>query len=127
MTKNNRTYRWAVGIALFTAAFLVWAIGALGVIAYEGFRGDMMYLGVLAVLVVGAAVARFRARGMARALFATAVAQALVAVVALLAGMAGERGTSALEIVGVNGMFVALFCLSGWVFRHAAAPEKVPA
>jgi hypothetical protein len=72
MPKNNRSFRWALGIAVFTAAFLEWAIGALGVIAYEGFRGDMMYMAVLAVLVVGAAVARFRARGMAPALFATA-------------------------------------------------------
>jgi hypothetical protein len=46
-----------------------------------------MYIGVLAVGIIGAIVARFRPHGMARALFATALAQALVAVIALLAGL----------------------------------------
>ena len=42
-----------------------------------------MYFGVLAVGFIGAFIARFQPRGMARALFATAVAQALVPVIAL--------------------------------------------
>jgi hypothetical protein len=35
-----------------------------------------MYIGVLAVGIIGAIIARLRPRGMARALFATALAQA---------------------------------------------------
>lgn len=127
MKKSSRTYRRAVGVALGTALFLVWAIGALGVIAYEGFRGDLMYLGVLAVGAVGAILSRFRPRGMARALFATALAQAVVAVIALATGMAGERGTSVLEIVGLNGMFVVLFSISGWLFLRSATDRVAAA
>ena len=44
-----------------------------------------MYFGVLAVGMAGALIARLRPRGMARALFATALAQALVAAIALIA------------------------------------------
>ena len=41
-----------------------------------------MFFGVLVVGIIGAIIARFRPQGMARALFATALAQALVAVIA---------------------------------------------
>jgi hypothetical protein len=118
--RSRTTYRWAVAVALGTALLLAWGIGALGVLAYEGYRGDLMYLGVLAVGVVGAVISRLRARAMARTMVATAVAQALVAVIALIAGAYEEPGTSVLEILGLNGMFVALFGLSAWLFRRAA-------
>jgi hypothetical protein len=42
---------------------------------------------VLAVGLIGAIIACFRPHGMARALFATALAQALVAVIALIFGL----------------------------------------
>jgi len=42
----------------------------------------LMYIGVLAVGIIGALIARFQPHGMARALFATALAQMLVAVIA---------------------------------------------
>ena len=47
---------------------------------------NLMYLGVIAVGFVGAFIARFQSRGMALALFATAVAQMLVPVIALMMG-----------------------------------------
>jgi hypothetical protein len=51
---------------------------------------------VLAVGIVGADSARFQAPGMARALVATALAQTLVAVIAVLAGFGYTFGTSTL-------------------------------
>jgi hypothetical protein len=63
--------------------------------------------------------------GMARALFATALAQASVAVIALIAGMCQYPGGSAVEILGLNGFFVALFVGSA-LFRYAAR-EQTPA
>jgi hypothetical protein len=78
-----------------------------------------MYAGVLAVGIVGAVVARFRPQGMARALLATALAQALVAVIALIAGKQQDPVTSVAELLGLNGIFVALFAGSAWLFRRA--------
>jgi hypothetical protein len=126
LRRTTTTYRWAVAVALGTALFLVWGIGALGVLAYEGYRGDLMYLGVLAVAACGAVISRLRASGMARTMVATALAQVLVAVIALLAGAAGEPGTSVLEILGLNAMFAALFCLSAWLFRRAGQMVAEP-
>ena len=56
---------------------------------------------------------------MAYALFTTALAQAMVAAVAVIAGLgAPESGTQ--EILLLNGFFVALFVGSGLLFREAA-------
>ncbi len=86
---------------------------------------NLMYFGVLAVGIVGALIARFRPRGMARALFATALAQTSVAVIALIAGL-GYPWSGPLELSALNGFFVALFVASAWLFRRAehARPER---
>ena len=77
-----------------------------------------MYIGVLAVGIIGAIIARFRPHGMVRALIATALAQALVAVIALIAGL-GYPASPPLEILGANGFFFALFVGSALLFRYA--------
>ena len=74
-----------------------------------------MYGGVLAVGIIGACIARFQPDGMARALVATALAQMVVAVIALLAGL-GSTG----DIVMLMGFFAGLWLLSAWLFRKAA-------
>jgi len=112
-------YRLALGVALATVLFLIWAIGALGIIGAGG-RPDRMYLGVLAVLVIGTVAARLRPRGMALALTATALATGLVAAIALVAGYQHTEGASVIEILGLNAMYAALFGLSAWLFRRAA-------
>ena len=115
----STTYRLAAGVGIASSLFLVWTILAVGVIGEEGDPADLMYGGVLAVGILGALVARFRPLGMARALLAMAVAQALVAVIALLAGKHESPISSVGEIVGVNAMFVVLFVGSALLFRRA--------
>jgi len=117
---RNIAYRAAVGVAIATALILVWLVGAVGVIGEDGDRADLMYGGVLAVGIIGAVGARFQPQGMARALLAMALAQALVAVIALIAGKHQAPAGSVYEILGLNGFFVALFIASAWLFRHAA-------
>jgi hypothetical protein len=123
---GNIAYRAAVGVALAAAFILLWLMGAVGIIGVEGDSADRMYFGVLAVGLIGAIIARFQPHGMARALFATALAQALVAVIALIAGKHRDPVTSVPELVGLNGFFVALFVGSAWLFRRAAR-ERPPA
>ena len=112
-------YRLAIGMALATVLFLIYGIGALGIIGAGG-RPDRMYAGVLAVGAIGTVIARLRPRGMALTLLAMALAQALVAVIALIAGLQHTEGASVLEILGLNGMYAALFGLSAWLFGRAA-------
>ncbi len=122
---GNTAYRSAVGVALAAAFILVWVNGAVGIIGSEDNDANLMYGGVLAIGIIGSIFARFQPHGMARALFATALAQALVAVIALIAGL-GSPWSGPLEILGLNGFFVALFVGSAWLFREAAraGPER---
>ncbi|MDB4949969.1 MAG: hypothetical protein JWM27_2618 [Gemmatimonadetes bacterium] len=122
---GNLAYRVAAGVALGAALFLVWANLAVGVIGSEDDPANWMYVGVLAVGAIGAMIARLRPQGMARALFATALAQALVAVIALSFRL-GSPESGPLELLAGNGLFVALFVGSALLFRHAAR-EKAPA
>jgi hypothetical protein len=126
MTTARTYYRLAVGIALATVLFLIWAIGALGIIG-EGGPPDRMYVGVLAVAAIGTVLARLRPRGMSLTLIATAAAQMLVAVIALVAGLQHTEGASVVEILGLNGMYAALFGLSAWLFRRAAEQQSAVA
>ncbi len=120
METNNTAYRAAIGVAGGAAFMLLWLMGAVGIIGVEGDPADLMYFGVLAVGFFGALIARFQPRGMARALFAMALAQALVVVIALIMGKHHADVSSVPEIVILNGFFVALFVGSAWLFRHAA-------
>jgi hypothetical protein len=61
-----------------------------------------MYFGVLAVGSIGAIIARLQPRGMARALFVTALTQALIAAIALIAGL-GLPWSGPAEILVLNG------------------------
>lgn len=121
---GNIAYRLAVGLALATALFLIWANLAVGLIGSEDEPANLMYIGVLAVGIIGALIARFQPRGMSRVLFATALAQALVAAIALLAGMYQYPGSSVSEIINVNGLFVVLWVGSALLFRRAGATSS---
>jgi hypothetical protein len=122
---GNIAYRAAVGVALVAALLLVWLTGAVGIIGSEDNNANSMYIGVLGVGIIGAIIARFRPHGMARALLATALAQALVAVIALIIGL-GSPWSGPAELLALNGFFVALFVGSALLFRYAGR-EQTPA
>ena len=105
-------HRAAVSVALLAALLLVWINGAVGMIGSEGNPANLMYLGMLAVGLIGAWIARLEPGGMSRALFATALAQALVPVIALVAG----SGPTLLA----DAFFVALWVVSAVLFRHSS-------
>jgi hypothetical protein len=123
-------YRVAVGIACATGFVLVFINAAAGIIG-DG-PVNLMYLGVLAVGFVGAFIGRFQPREMALALFATAVAQMMVPVVALVIWKAGWQDLlidpnsphppfhpGIAPVFGLNAVFAMLWVVSGLLFRHA--------
>ena len=122
---GNIAYRAAVGVALAAALLLFWVNGAVGIIGSEDNDASLMYGGVLAVGFIGTIIARFRPHGMSRTLFAMALAQALVAVIALIFGL-GLPWSPPVEILAVNAFFVTLFVGSASLFRHATR-EQTPA
>jgi len=126
-------YRAAVGLALAAALLLVWMNLAVGIIGSEDDPANLMYLGVLAVGLIGAVIARLEQRGMARALFATALAQALVPVIALIiwkpsitSDASGWGSAGVLGVFGLNAFFVMLFVGSALLFRRAVREGNGP-
>ena len=115
--RNTIAYRIAVGVALAVALFLVWVNLAVGgIIGEHGSSANLVYLGILAVGIGGAVIVHFQSQGMARALFATALAHALVTVVLLVCD-----GFS--HSVIVNGFFVAAWVGSGLLFHWASRED----
>jgi hypothetical protein len=91
---------------------------AVGIIGSEDNPANLMYIGVLAVGTIGAIIARLEPQGMSRALFATAVAQTLVAAIALVADL-GSPWNGPVQILFLNAFFVMLFVGSALLFRRA--------
>jgi hypothetical protein len=119
-------YRAAVGVAFAAAFLLVW----VNVVQFADVNpAAVMYFGVPIVGIIGAAMARFQPDGMARALFATALAQALVLASALI--IRNPQVISWTPAVsrgfGLNAFFVMLFVGSALLFRKAASGESAPA
>lgn len=110
------------------AFILVWVNAAVGIIgAGEEDLASLMYVGgVLAVRFFGAVVARFQPLGMARALFATALAQALVAVIALIPGWDSAGPIWPRDILIAAGLFGMLWIASAFLFRRAAKGSSEP-
>jgi hypothetical protein len=113
-------YRAAVGVALAAAFILIWLTGAVGIIGSEDNNANLMYGGVLAVGLVGAIIVRFRSRGLALAMIATALVQVLVGVLALIGGLGATGPRWPWDVVGLTGFFAALWLGSAWLFRRAA-------
>lgn len=112
---GNTAYRAGAGLALFTGLVLIWMNLAVGIIGNEENPANLMYIGVLAVGLIGAGIAGFRPAGTARAMYATAATQMLVGIIALVAGLGFT--------LVLNGVFALLWIGSGLLFKHSSEQE----
>lgn len=120
MNTQKTNYLLAFGATLATTLLLIWLSLGVGIIGADGDPANRMYFGVVAIGVVGAVIARFQARGMSRILIAMAFIQAAIAVFAIVAKL-GYPFSGPLELLLLNGFFIALFLGSAWLFHRAAA------
>lgn len=130
VTRNRDAiaYRAGVGIAFAAAFLLTW--GNFVQMA-DVTPAAAMYFGVPVVGIIGAAVARLRPNAMARALFVTALAQALVLATALILLINRSPQISSwtppeLRGLGGNALFSVLFAGSALLFRRAGRGESAP-
>jgi hypothetical protein len=119
---GNLAYRAAVLFALAAAFLLVWINAAVGIIGSENNDANVMFGGVLAIAFVGSIIARMRPLGMTVVMIATACAQVTVAVIALV-GRMGEPGAE-MQLLGITGMFVTLWCASAALFWQASDADR---
>ena len=119
-------YKVAVGLALLTGFILFWMNAAVGIIGNQVFANLLYVWGVLAIGFTGALLARFEPRGMARAMFAMALVQALIAAIALAAGWGVGEPVWPWRFAILTGIFVALWLTSGFLFLRAARAQTTP-
>jgi hypothetical protein len=121
---GNILYRIAAGVAVSTALILVWSNLAVGLIGSESNPANLMYLGVLTILFIAALIARFKPFGMSLALLATAFAQMIVTIIAVIAELGFPENTPA-QLIFINGFFLALWGGSALLFWFAARIPRV--
>jgi hypothetical protein len=109
---DSVAYRAAAGIAIVTGFLTVWVNLAVGMLGSEQNPANLLFGGVLAIGLIGALVARFRPRGLVRAMQVTAAAQGVMAMYALFGGYA--------EVTLHIGFFVIPWLLSAQLFKKAA-------
>ena len=128
VTRNRDAiaYRAAVGIAFAAGFMLMWGnfVQMADVTPFAA-----VYFGVPIVGLIGTAVARLRPNGMARALFVTALAQALVLAVAVILLITRNPQVTTWTPpewrgFGGNAFFAMLFGGSALLFRKAGRGES---
>ena len=117
---GSLAYRAGAVLAVAASFLLVWVNLAVGFLGDESNPANLMFAGVLAVALIGSAMARFRAAGMARAMLVAALAQGLVGAIALTAGWASPGSEGLYEVSMGTGLFAALWLASAGLFRKAA-------
>lgn len=124
--RDSVAYRAAVGIAFASGFVLVWSsfVHMADVTPFAA-----LYFGVPVVGLIGAAMARLRPQGMARALWVTALAQVLVLGVVEILLTVQETGLGAWTLAEWRGVFgsaviALLFAGSALLFRMAGRGES---
>jgi hypothetical protein len=112
-------YKTAVGVAIATAFFLTWVNAAVGIIG-DNNPVNMLYPLVVAISIIGAAMARLQAEGMSRVLFVTAIAQMVVPVIALIIGTP-DFSPGVIPVFVLNAGFATMWIGSALLFRRASA------
>lgn len=120
LLSRNPFYRAGVMVAAMAAFMTMWSALAVGIIGDEQDDANLLYFAALAVAPLCAALAGFKARGMASAMFATALALVSVGVGALAFRFGADAQDTLLGVAIGSGFFPALFAGSGWLFLQAA-------
>jgi hypothetical protein len=112
---DDLPYFAGIVFAVGTGFVTVWANGAVGMIRDEGNPQNLVFLAVIALAVVGALVARFRAEGMAKAMLAVGALQAAIGL------YVGVMGLDDWYTAGLIAGFALPWLLSAALFRLSAS------
>ena len=104
-------YRFAAGFAVAAACLILVATGAVGMVGDEGDPYNLVFLGVVALALGGAVLARFRPQGLARAMAVAAAAQVAAGGYGMLADVRGGL---------LSALFGGLWLASAFLFARAA-------
>jgi hypothetical protein len=116
---GNRAYQAAVVVALAASVLIMWTTGAVGIIGSEANPGNLLYVGVVALVIVGALIAGGRAKPMTWVMGAAAFATGSVPIIAY-GGVADPAiDVLAPEVMIATCVFIAMWLLSARLFWSA--------
>ena len=118
---QKTAHRLAIAVTLVAVLLLVWLSLGVGIIGADGDPANWMYFVVVVVGIVGAIITRLRPAGMVRVLIVMAFVQTLITAIAMIAKL-GLPYSGPLEILLLNGFFVAAFLFAAWLFHRAISP-----
>lgn len=112
---SNGAYRAGACVAILAGFLTIWANGAVGMIGNEDNPYNLVFLGVVAFALVGAAVVRLRPAGMAVVIGMAAAAQ-----------FAGALGGVTTDVRGAvfSAAFTGFWGFSALFFRKAAQDSR---
>jgi len=113
-------YRLGAGLAVLVSFLLIWINGAVGVIGDEDNPANLMFIGIILVVLAGSALARFEARGMARATLAAFALTFAIAAATPLFGWGADEPPGTARLTVLIGGFAALWGLSSALLDKAA-------
>lgn len=108
---DNALYRFGAGVAVVTGFLIIWANLAVGFIGNENNPWNLLFAVVLFLMIVGAIVSGFRARGLALSLLVGAFVQVAGLIAAALLGQNVSPGPSI--------VFTLLWLLAAGLFQAA--------
>jgi hypothetical protein len=117
-------YRFGAALAVLVSFLLVWVNGAVGVIGDEGNPANLMFIAIILVALAGSALARFAAKGMARAMLLACLLTAAIAAAAPVFGWGAAEPPGTLGLTMLIGGFAALWGLSAALFAKAARDAR---
>ena len=117
---GNLAYQAAVVLALAASVLIMWTTGAVGIIGSETNPGNLVFVGLVPLAIVGAIIARGRAAQMAWAMSVVAIGQILVPVVAFASIANPKSDVLQPEVFIAAAFLAALWFASAWFFRKAA-------
>ncbi|HYD86481.1 MAG TPA: hypothetical protein VEA80_03335 [Vitreimonas sp.] len=117
---GNLAYQAGVVVALGTGVLTMWVTGAVGIIGSENNPGNLLYLGTVALAILGAILTLGAAAWMRWAMAVVALATAAVPFIAYYAGVADpRRDVLAPEVIAATGVLTIGWLLSARLFHEA--------
>lgn len=115
LTRRSYAYRGGIALALAATFLLIWINGAVGIIGNEGNPANLIFAAPPVTAFIGALIARFGARGMARAMAAAGVVQIAIGLIAV---------SMEAIIPFVTVFFAALWLTGAVLFNRAIQTDK---
>ncbi len=118
--RGDRAYLEGAAVAAGAGVGLVFVNMAVGIIGSEGQAENLLFAGVLGVVLVGSAIARLRPAGLARTMVGAAAAQIAVGAYALGSGAGVGANAWPWDVIGATVIFTGLWVLAARRFAASA-------